>query len=258
MRLYQQPLYYDIAASWDITADTRALHAIFDAHAAGPVEHILECACGSGRYLAALAGEGWHLTGYDLSVPMVTYAAMHMPQDTPVQVLAADMAAIRFAPSFDAAINLAGSFGYLLPDEDVLAHLRNTSHSLRPAGLYIIQIACAHSGSLPHQPAWVHQRGPYMIRTSWNIVEEDREAQRCIHRCLMVIDDGQRTQAINEDHTLRLWTYPNLVEIIQASGTFALQAIYDQQGQQLALDSPISGEHGNLYYVLQKTPAPNP
>ncbi|MDG1491198.1 MAG: class I SAM-dependent methyltransferase, partial [Planctomycetota bacterium] len=71
---YEAPRYYD--AIYDVDTDLEAtfLEAAYKRHATpGRGRRVLEPACGSGRLLAAMAGRGWRVRGFDLGGAMVRY-----------------------------------------------------------------------------------------------------------------------------------------------------------------------------------------
>jgi len=69
--------------------------------------------------------------------------------------------------------------------------------------------------------------------------------------CHMLINDNGETIEVKEPHVLRLWFYEDLKQLISRSGVFELEAIYDGSFKEIALDTKISGESGNLYYILK-------
>jgi hypothetical protein len=50
--------------------------------------------------------------------------------------------------------------GYLLSDDDILAHFSNTCESLKSKGTYIVQLVCACDKLEPHEEeGWTLERG---------------------------------------------------------------------------------------------------
>jgi len=259
LHLYDLPLYYDIAADWDISAETAVLKTILDAHLAASAHHLLEPACGSGRYLEALTSAGFHVTGYDRSLAMISFARKRLQTgqlSALAQVAVGDLKAMAFARHFDAALTLAGSLGYLLDRDALTAHLRHTAAALRPGGLYIIQLLCAWKGTRPIPAPWTHERQGVRVTTQWFIEREDSESERCLHRCRMQIMDHGHSHTLDELHTLRLWRYPELRTEIEAAANLRLLAIYNRAGNSIPLHAHISGEWGELFYVFRSTELP--
>lgn len=50
---------------------------------------------------------------------------------------------------------------------------------------------------------------------------------------------------------MRLWLFDDLVRLVRDSGRLRLEAIYDDNYRELAQHSRITGEMGNLYFVLK-------
>ena len=53
-KLYDLPHIYDIAFSWDLSEEIDFFKLVFETHVDFPVAHILEPACGTGRFLRTL------------------------------------------------------------------------------------------------------------------------------------------------------------------------------------------------------------
>lgn len=103
---------------------------------------LLDVACGFGRHAIPLAQDGFRVTGVDRSTPLLEEArqraAVVADADAP-ELVQADYRELPFADaSFDAAINLYTSLGYLGDEEDrtVLAEIARV---LRPGGRLVIE-----------------------------------------------------------------------------------------------------------------------
>jgi SAM-dependent methyltransferase len=250
--LYGLPHYYDVAFSWDIEPEIGFLEDVFERHVPFPVRRILEPACGTGRFLRALPVHGYSVTGYDASPAMLDYA-MRSLEDTglgrTVTLLRDEMQTATFDRGFDAALNSINSLGYLLDEADIVSHLRLTGQALRPGGVYVVHLSCAWNGSpdMDHN-TWEMERDGLRIRTTWRIEREDRV-------CTMEIEEEGAKKVLVDRHTLRLWLYEELRAFIDRSGSLRLEAIYNDSAKHEPVppDSHISGESGNLYYILKAT-----
>ncbi len=219
------------------------------------VKNILEPACGTGRFVIKLPEYGYHVTGYDNNPKMVDYAKKRI-SDAGLQematVLVGDMRSARFDIKFDAAINSINSLGYLLSDNDILAHFNNMGESIKNKGIYIIHLACAWDRSGPYdEEGWILERNEVRVKTLWNIEKEDRERKLSHQVCKMEIDKQGKHIVLEDHHTLRLWIFEDLKNLIQESGKFKLEAIYNEKYVQIPQETHISGELGNLYYLLK-------
>ena len=255
--LYNLPLYYDIAFSWDIEPEIEFFGQLFREHVPFPVERMLEPACGAGRFLVALPRHGYRVTGYDTSQAMLDYARQRVAEvGTPdaVTLVRAEMESAVFPREFDAALNSINSLGYLLDDDCVVSHFRLTGEALKPGGIYIVHISCAWDGPPDNgRNIWEVERDGVRVKTTWTVESENRETRRSHQLCTMEIDDRGEKRVLIDRHEMRLWVYEEFRELIQRSGTLELAAIYAEgKGRKrVPLDSHINGEMGNLYYILR-------
>ncbi len=255
--LYNLPLYYDVAFSWDIEPEIKFFGDLFREHVPFPVENILEPACGAGRFLVAMPPHGYRMTGYDSSVEMLDYARGRVEEAgtaDAVTLVRAEMQSARFPREFDAALNSINSLGYLLDDEDIVSHFRLTGEALKPGGIYIVHISMAWDGppDMEHN-TWEMERVGVKVKTAWRIESEDPETHRSHHLCTMEIDDRGEKRVLIDRHELRLWVYEEFREFVERSGSLELVAIYDEtrERNRVPLDIHINGEMENLYYILK-------
>ena len=107
-KLYDLPQVYDIAFSWDNAQEISFFKTVFESEVPFPVKHVLEPACGSGRFLRALPALGFRVTGYDNNPRMVQYAQQSVAFagcQEQVEIVLADMVSAKFDHRFDAAFN---------------------------------------------------------------------------------------------------------------------------------------------------------
>lgn len=255
--LYKLPLYYDIAFSWDIAPEMDWFADFFREHVPFPVENILEPACGTGRFLVEMPKYGYCVTGYDSSEEMLEYARGRVESagdPGAVTLVKAEMQSARFPREFDAALNSINSLGYLLDEEDVISHFRLTGEALKPGGIYIVHIGTAWDdlGNATGE-SWEMERDGVRVTTRWEVESEDRSARRSHQRCTMEIDDHGEKRMLVDRHDLRLWVLDEFKELIERCGTLVLEAIHAEgrEHERLPLDTHISGEMGNHYYILK-------
>lgn len=252
--LYEHPEYYDIAFSWDIGPEIEFFGRVFREHVPFEVRDILEPCCGTGRFLLAFPRHGYSVTGYDVNPRVVQYARrMIGERGDPAMAHAevGDMISARYDRAFHAALNSINSLGYLHSDDDIVGHFANTGVSLKPGGVYIVHVSCAWDGEpdLDHN-SWEMERDGVRVKTTWTIEREDRLAKLSHQLCAMEIDDHGEKSALVDRHVLRLWLYDDLRNLVERSGSLRLIAVYSEDFKPLPLDGHISGEMGNLYYIL--------
>ena len=101
---------------------------------------LLDVACGFGRHAIALAHAGYRVVGVDRSPMLLAEAHRRAGDGRSLQLVQADYRELPFADeSFDAAINLFTSLGYLGDEEDTRA-LGEIARVLRPDRRLVIDI----------------------------------------------------------------------------------------------------------------------
>ncbi len=254
--IYKFPRYYDIAFTWNVSRELKLLFALFKEFCTIHVKTILEPACGTGRMLIPLAKHGFIMYGYDIDSGMLNYAAKKINAEglaDRVFIVQADMRTARLSRQFDVAINLINSMGYLVSDQDILLHLNAMARAIVPGGLYIFQISQAHSKlSEKDVEEWTAQEGGVRIRVSWRVRREDFALKRSYQTSRMEISDRGRRFVIEDSHEMRLWTFADLKALIDKVPGFELVAVKNLTCESIPLNAEITGEMGNLYYILRR------
>jgi SAM-dependent methyltransferase len=249
--LYSSPEIYDVAFGWDLEMELDFLESCWGDHVRGPVRRILEPACGTGRLLHALADRGYQVVGYDRSPEMVSYASTRLGA-VGGRAHRGDMVSYHAPGKFDAAINLVNSIGYLLEDDEMLAHLSITAEALRPGGVYIVQIN--YAGEPPELSVfgpWGNRRGDLATTLTWRVVREDVEARRSYQHAKITARRGAEKRTIEEDHVLRCWTQEDFDRLVDRS-PLALVGVYHDRFEPFPMEEPRTGAYGNLYHVLAR------
>ena len=250
--LYASPEIYDVAFGWDLALELDFLESCWAAHVEGPVRRLLEPACGTGRLLEALALRGYDVLGYDLSPEMVAFASRRLGAYGG-RALRGDMAGFRPpGGTFDVAVNLVNSIGYLLEDDQVLAHFERIAEALRPGGIYIAQFN--YAGEPPELATfgpWGNRRNDISTTLTWTVAREDRAAKRSHQHARITARRGKEKLALEEDHLLRLWTQEDVDALLDRS-PLTLAAVYHDRFDPFPIDVPRTGEYGNLYHVLAR------
>ena len=101
---------------------------------------VLDVPCGYGRHAVPLARAGFRVVGVDRSEVVLEEARRRAAGGRWPKLVAADYRRLPFADaSFDAAVNLFTSLGYLGDEEDTLV-LEEIARVLRPGGRLVIEI----------------------------------------------------------------------------------------------------------------------
>jgi SAM-dependent methyltransferase len=103
--------------------------------------HVLDLCCGPGRHSIEFARQGFFVTAVDRTSYLLDRARAHAAAEAPsIEFVRADMREFLRSATFDLAVNLFTSFGYFEDPDDELRVLRNVRQSLRPGGIFVMEL----------------------------------------------------------------------------------------------------------------------
>jgi len=174
---------------------------------------LLDVPCGYGRHSLALAEAGYRVVGVDRSQTLLDEAGTRADGSRRPKFVRADYRELPFADaSFDAALNLFTSLGYLGDEQDTRV-LREIGRVLRPGGRLVIEIL--------HRDRIVAAFREH----DWRLVGEGRllleqrtfdPASGVAQTTVTLIDgDGARE---SRTYSVRVYTATELLAMIAAAG----------------------------------------
>jgi SAM-dependent methyltransferase len=207
--------FYLRAYAGDAAADEAAEQALAAAQlaGAGAGAELLDVPCGFGRHAVPLARAGLRVTGVDRSEALLAEARRRAGGERRPKLVQADYRRLPFPEgSFDAAVNLFSSLGYL-GDEGDTAVLAEIGRVLRAGGRLVIEIL--------HRDFLVRVFNPQ----DWRLVGEGRLLleQRTFDPAAGVV---QSTQTLIEPggaresrtYSLRVYTATELLVMLDRAG----------------------------------------
>ncbi|HEX3212720.1 MAG TPA: class I SAM-dependent methyltransferase, partial [Actinomycetota bacterium] len=143
-------LVYDLV--WAAAPYDRFVDLCLEAAAAQgtTVRRVLVAACGTGNAALELAGRGYEVTGFDLSLDMLAVAAAKpWPGDQPPRLVAGDLTSVPLGDGWaDLVLVLNASINYLLDPAEVVAALAHLARTTAPGGTVVVE---------PLSPRFVHE-----------------------------------------------------------------------------------------------------
>jgi ubiquinone/menaquinone biosynthesis C-methylase UbiE len=220
--------------------DERSAEAQAQAQAAAqlagcpPGGDLLDVPCGFGRHSLPLARAGFRVTGVDRAQPLLDEAQRRAGGERWPKFVRADYRELPFADaSFDSALNLFSSLGYLGDEEDTRA-LREIGRVLRPDGRLVIE--------LMHRDLLVRRFAEH----DWQMLGEGRLLleQRTFDPASGL---AQTTQTLVEaggerdsrTFSLRVYTATELLAMLERAGFAEAKCHGDLQGAPFTTDTRL-------------------
>lgn len=239
---YDAAEWYDFIHLPETEAELPAVMSIFGALGNGG-KRVLEPACGTGRYLAALSDRGYECLGYDLNENALAFARRRG-----CRVLRADMARFSSRERFDLAFCPIGSFRHLLSGASAVSHFKKTARLLAPGGLYVVGLdLCDYESVIDDEEVWRVEEGRKSAWHAMTAFAPDRRRRR--ERVLNFVSwqDGARQGTFSSAYDLRSYDWPQWESALKKS-KLALLGWYDQEGRKQRAKRP-----GYWLFALAKT-----
>jgi len=197
--------------------------AAFAAQAAGlqPASRVLDVACGAGRHARALVALGHRVVGIDLSADLLAAA-------TDTVRVRADMRALPFRESFDAATSFFTSFGYFDDDGNRRA-LASIAGAIRRGGAFFLDFLNAAAVQARLVPESTEERAgrTYEVRRR---IEGGRVLKE------VAIQENGATLRYTE--SVRLYLHSDLVRLLREVGLRPMERYGDFDGRDYTTDAP--------------------
>ena len=257
---YDTPLYYDIIFDADTPKDGTFLEAVYQTHSLGKgSKRVLEPACGSGRLVSEMGWRGWKVSGFDLSQPMLDYAADRLAQQGQKATLWQDrmesFTLPKKAQTFDLAHCLVSTFKYLLTEAHAVAHLRLVAEALRPGGIYVLGLhltdyaraGCEHE-------RWVGERdGVHVVCNTRDWPADPKTRLEDVRNRLSITKGGKKhTQ---ETHwQFRTYSAAQMKTLLRKVPAFELVACHDFN-HDISATRELDDSYPDVVLVLRKKAA---
>jgi SAM-dependent methyltransferase len=205
--IYDFPKYYDLVFGSDTAAEIGFLKDCFKKYIDGRVKRLFEPACGTGRLLYRLGGQGYEVGGIDLNDKAVEFCNQRLSKmKIKGRAQVGDMSDFEVSKPFDAAFNTINSFRHLQSEEAARGHLVAMSKAIRRGGIYVLGLHMTPTHGEPDdEEAWSARRGQLSISTQmWPIEKNAKKRLECFG---IRFDIYTPTKFQRIDDVLRLRSY---------------------------------------------------
>ena len=256
--LYTTPLAYDIAFDVrDTGRECDFMLAVAQRLLGRPVRSALELASGPGYHALELARRDLRSVALDIEPAMVAWLeGKARARGLQVDVRRGDMRTFELEPPVDLAFNLFGSFGYLLTNEDIRAHLEAVHRALEPKGVYVLELQHPRR-YLRHdqvtQDQWTRERDGVRVTTRWDIdasVPDPLTQVADIRSEFEVIENGRRRR-IRTRGRQRVLFAQELCALVEAGGHFRVAEWFGAMDRKIRFD--YSRSAWRMVAILQRT-----
>jgi SAM-dependent methyltransferase len=188
---------------------------------------VLDIACGSGRHTVPLSNSGFNMVGLDVSSTLLMIAMQHGASE----LVRGDLRGLPFKQcSFDAAISMDTSFGYLPSQEEDMQSVVDVKRVLALGGRFILDVfsrdyLIAKYADKPSTPKW-YEYPNFFLQQTRTLTDNGNQ-----------LSDSWtiRTKKDNKEfffkHTVRLYDRKTLENILIKTG-FAIEAVYGDYEEQ--------------------------
>lgn len=226
---YDYPHYFDLAFRSETRLEAGFLEAAFKKYARRPVRSLLEPACGSGRLVAEMATRGYRMSGFDLSRPMLDYAAQRLKKrGLSARLFEADMADYRLPRPVDAAFNTFNSFRHLLTEKDARRFLECTAKCVHPGGIFVLGLHLvpmdAEEGS---SERWTARHGKTRLTVTLRVTAFDRRKRIEHLRVSSLVRSPGKTVRLRSEFPYRLYTAAQLKRLLASVPQWELCDVFD-------------------------------
>jgi ubiquinone/menaquinone biosynthesis C-methylase UbiE len=181
---------------------------------------ILDIACGTGSHSIIFAKLGIEVTGVDISEDMLKIArAKAQRENLQITFTTQDMRTMSFDNIYDCAICMFTAFPYNTTIQDIEQTLASIKKHLKKGGAFIFDFA--NIGGLRPTPNTHWERVEHdvgtLYRLSFNSFNAESNIVEMGFRFIDLRRDGSY-ESFDEIHRLRLFTFPEISQILTQNG----------------------------------------
>jgi len=239
MKVYENPLYYEIAFSFfNVKEQVDCFEEIIRRFSKIRVNRFLDIACGPSLQLREIARRGYEAVGLDSSPEMLTYLRRKAEEEgLKIEILQADMYVFRLKRKADFAFIMMGSLNAGSNDE-LLSHLDSVARSLKKGGLYFIQ-NMALDWMQNAEQSWTMERDGITVKTTYSTRWKNLLNQIYTEKLILEVNDHERLLKLEDEEDLKFVFPQEFKMLIRLNGKFEFLGWWEGTESKWFLDKPL-------------------
>jgi SAM-dependent methyltransferase len=222
MSVYDQPLYYEIAFSYqEVKKQVDFFEEVTKKYSHAPANRFLDICCGPSPQLRELARRGYEAVGLDISPRTLEYLKLKAQEENlEVETIEGDMNNFRLNRKCDFAFLLSGSL-YVNSNEQFLQHLDCVANALRNGGIYLLE-------NFPiellkaHREEWTMTRGEIEVKTIFETKVVDELEELYEDTITFEVKDHGEKKVYSTNHHTKNIAPQELKTLLKMNGKFGL------------------------------------
>jgi len=250
---FDYPHYYDIAFQGYTEGEIDFIEAACRKYCPFEARRFLEPACGTGRLITALAARGYEVTGFDISRPALSYLRRrHTRRQLHAETFEAELSDFRVSRPADAAYCTVNTFRHLLTEQAARGHLECIARSLRPGGIYVLDLHLLPLGiDKEYTDQWTQRRSETEVTVTLRLLRTDRrcrieEAQVCL-----MARRGSKEFRLRHAFQLRTYTPGQFRRLLDSVPSLKLCDVYDFR-YDIEQPSALNDEAAYTVFILKR------
>jgi SAM-dependent methyltransferase len=239
MKIYENPLYYEIAFSFfDPKQQVDSFERIIEKFSRIKVRRVLDVACGPSLQLREFARRGYDAVGLDLSPEMLAYLQGKAKEEgMRLETVEADMCDFRLDRKVDFAFVMMGSL-VAGSDAKLLGNFDSVASSLKKGGLYFIQNK-AVDWTKNEEQTWTMERDGVVVKTTFNTRWKNIVNQIYMERIVMEVNDHGHIRKLREEEDLKFVFPQEFKTLVKLNGKFEFLGWWKGTESTWHLDKPL-------------------
>lgn len=247
MAVYDQPLYYEIAFSYqDAKSQADFFEMVAKTYSKVPVKRFLDIACGPSFQLRELARRGYEAVGLDINPRMLAHLRKKSEEEgIKVETVEADMNNFRLKKKCDFAFILSGSL-HVDSNKQFMQHLDYVANALKRGSLYIFENFSLRLNQNPRQE-WTMTRDEIEVKTTWEATTKDELEQTEEEKITFEVNDHGEKKTFTSTFYPKTFAPQELKAIIELNGKFEFIGWFEH----LKLE-PLKTTKGSNIVIIRK------